>query len=91
MLAPLLHFRMAIASDLLPLEPLTDLLRGRRVTVLVGAGCSTESGIPDYRGPDTGRRKRTPIKYQEFVGSEPARLRYWARSAVGWRIEFGWR
>ena len=76
---------MAISSEPLFLEPLADLLRGRRVTVLVGAGCSTESGIPDYRGPDTGRRKRTPIQYQEFVGNEAARLRYWARSTAGWR------
>jgi len=77
--------RMAIASDPVQLETLTDLLRGRRVTVLVGAGCSTESGIPDYRGPITGQRKRSPIQYREFVESEAARLRYWARSTVGWR------
>lgn len=76
---------MPSALDLVRLEPLADLLRGRRVTVLVGAGCSTESGIPDYRGPETGRRKRTPIQYREFVESESARLRYWARSTVGWR------
>jgi NAD-dependent SIR2 family protein deacetylase len=76
---------MAAASDVPHLESLTDLLRGRRVTVLVGAGCSTESGIPDYRGPDTGARKRTPIQYREFVGSDAARRRYWARSTVGWR------
>ncbi|HEX4683939.1 MAG TPA: NAD-dependent protein deacetylase [Gemmatimonadaceae bacterium] len=76
---------MASASELLDLDSLTDLLRGRRVTVLVGAGCSTESGIPDYRGPETSQRKRTPIQYREFVGSEAARLRYWARSTVGWR------
>jgi NAD-dependent protein deacetylase/lipoamidase sirtuin 4 len=76
---------VTIAANLLHLEPLADLLRGRRVAVLVGAGCSTESGIPDYRGPDTGRRPRTPIQYREFVGSAAARLRYWARSTVGWR------
>jgi NAD-dependent SIR2 family protein deacetylase len=76
---------MSIAPDILDLDALTDLLRGRRVSVLVGAGCSTESGIPDYRRPDTSRQKRTPIQYQEFVGSESARRRYWARSAVGWR------
>ncbi|HEU4557562.1 MAG TPA: NAD-dependent protein deacetylase, partial [Longimicrobium sp.] len=43
----------------------------------------TESGIPDYRGPDA--RPRSPIQYQEFVRSEAARVRYWARSSVGWR------
>jgi NAD-dependent deacetylase sirtuin 4 len=64
------------------IEPLLDLLRGRRAVVLAGAGCSTESGIPDYRGPDA--KPRAPIQYQEFVRSEAARTRYWARSAVGW-------
>jgi len=67
------------------LNRLVDLLRGRRVVVLVGAGCSTESGIPDYRGPDTARRPRKPMTYQEFVSGDAARARYWARSAVGWR------
>lgn len=52
--------------------------------VLTGAGMSTNSGIPDYRGPD-GTRKVTPMHYSEFVGSSEARRRYWARSYVGWR------
>ncbi|MDP9349086.1 MAG: NAD-dependent deacetylase, partial [Gemmatimonadota bacterium] len=65
-------------------DPLLDLLRGRRLVVLAGAGCSTESGIPDYRGPEGSQRTRTPVQYQEFVRSESARVRYWARSAVGW-------
>ena len=68
----------------LDLEPLLDLLRDRRAVVLAGAGCSTESGIPDYRGPEASLRARKPIQYQEFVRSEAARARYWARSAVGW-------
>jgi NAD+-dependent protein deacetylase sirtuin 4 len=68
----------------LDLEPLLDLLRDRRAVVLAGAGCSTESGIPDYRGPEGSLRARKPIQYQEFVRSEAARARYWARSAVGW-------
>jgi NAD-dependent SIR2 family protein deacetylase len=66
------------------LEPLVELLRGRRVVVLAGAGCSTESGIPDYRGPEGSLRARKPVQYQEFVRSESARARYWARSSVGW-------
>ncbi|MBV9773991.1 MAG: NAD-dependent protein deacetylase [Gemmatimonadetes bacterium] len=66
------------------LETLLDLLRDRRVVVLAGAGCSTESGIPDYRGPEASLRARKPIQYQEFVRSEAARVRYWARSTVGW-------
>jgi NAD+-dependent protein deacetylase sirtuin 4 len=70
--------------DLAPLATLLDLLRGRRVVVLAGAGCSTESGIPDYRGPESSLRTRKPIQYQEFVRSEAARVRYWARSTFGW-------
>lgn len=70
--------------DLAPLEALLDLLRDRRVVVLAGAGCSTESGIPDYRGPEGSLRARKPIQYQEFTRSAAARVRYWARSAVGW-------
>jgi NAD-dependent deacetylase sirtuin 4 len=66
------------------LRPMVDLLRGRRVVVLAGAGCSTESGIPDYRGPEGSLRTRSPMQYQDFVRSEGSRARYWARSAVGW-------
>lgn len=65
-------------------EKLVDLLRGRRIVALAGAGCSTESGIPDYRGPGSAGRVRAPMTYQEFVRGPDARARYWARSAVGW-------
>jgi NAD-dependent SIR2 family protein deacetylase len=64
---------------------LVDLLRGRDVVVLAGAGCSTESGIPDYRGPEGRLRARSPVQYGEFVRAPSARTRYWARSTVGWR------
>jgi NAD-dependent SIR2 family protein deacetylase len=74
----------AAATDAETIQPLVDLLRGRTVAVLAGAGCSTESGIPDYRGPEGSLRARKPVQYQEFVRSEAARVRYWARSTVGW-------
>lgn len=70
--------------DLAALRELVHLLRGRRVVALTGAGCSTESGIPDYRGPEGRLRTRSPIHYGEFVRRPEARVRYWARSAVGW-------
>jgi NAD-dependent SIR2 family protein deacetylase len=66
------------------LERLAGVVRGGNVVVLSGAGISTESGIPDYRGPE-GKQRVTPMMYQEFVGSVANRQRYWARSFVGWR------
>lgn len=62
----------------------TMLVEHGPALVLTGAGMSTGSGIPDYRGPDGTRRVR-PMDYSEFVGSSEARQRYWARSYVGWR------
>lgn len=60
-----------------------ELLRGARVAVLTGAGVSTDSGIPDYRGE--GAPVRTPMTVQTFLASERARKRYWAGSHLGWR------
>ncbi len=65
-------------------ERLANLLGERRVVALTGAGCSTESGIPDYRGPETARRAKNPIQYRGFIGDPDARRRYWSRSFVGW-------
>lgn len=66
------------------LDELVALMRGRRVVALTGAGCSTESGIPDYRGPDTPPRARPPIQHREFVDKPDMRRKYWARSMLGW-------
>ncbi|MBJ6763011.1 NAD-dependent protein deacetylase [Myxococcaceae bacterium JPH2] len=65
-------------------EALASLLRGRRIVALTGAGCSTESGIPDYRGPGTRARARNPIQHREFLTKPEVRARYWARSLLGW-------
>ena len=64
---------------------LSELMADGGVVVLSGAGLSTESGIPDYRGPTGRARRAEPMTYQTFVGSATARQRYWARSHVGWR------
>jgi NAD-dependent SIR2 family protein deacetylase len=65
------------------LDVAVGLLRGRRVLALTGAGISTDSGIPDYRGPTSVQR--TPMTYAEFRSGPVARQRYWARSHVGWQ------
>ena len=62
---------------------LVDLFRNGPVAVLTGAGLSTDSGIPDYRGPNSAPRK--PMTYQEFIGDPGFRSHYWARNHVGWR------
>lgn len=64
---------------------LARLLTEGDVVVLSGAGISTESGIPDYRGPSGALTKHSPMTYQTFTGDPAARRRYWARSYVGWR------
>ncbi len=72
--------RMAMSAHALH----TFLTRHRRLFVLTGAGCSTDSGIPDYRDAD-GQWKRTPpVNFAVFMGSEAIRKRYWARSLAGW-------
>ncbi len=68
------------------LEALADLLRDGDAVVLSGAGISTESGIPDYRGPTGAARPSNPMTYQVFTGDPVARRRYWARSHLGWRL-----
>ena len=63
---------------------LGTLVAAGEVVVLSGAGLSTESGIPDYRGPSGARRRHAPMDYRVFLGDAGARHRYWARSYLGW-------
>ncbi len=79
------HASQAIACGGDPPEvALAELLRGRRVVALTGAGMSTDSGIPDYRGASGRLRHRTPVQHRDFVRDPAVRQRYWARSYVGW-------
>ena len=60
--------------------------RNRRLVALTGAGCSTESGIPDYRDERGEWKRSPPIQLREFLADGRARQRYWARSLVGWPV-----
>lgn len=74
---------MSVLPETVGVGAVAELLRGRPWVALTGAGMSTDSGIPDYRGPTSVRA--TPMQYGEFVGTLESRQRYWARSYLGWR------
>ncbi len=68
------------------LEQLVDFVaEHRRLFVLTGAGCSTASGIPDYRDANGDWKRQQPVQFQSFMGDPLMRARYWARSLIGWR------
>ncbi|AXK46357.1 NAD-dependent protein deacetylase [Brachybacterium saurashtrense] len=79
---PMAGAQYGLRSDDAHIDAALAQLRGRPVAVLTGAGMSTGSGLPDYRGRDAV--PRSPMTYQEFLGHDLARRRYWARSTVGW-------
>ena len=67
-------------------HPLEDFVsRHGRLFVLTGAGCSTNSGIPDYRDSHGNWKRTQPVNFQAFMSEEHTRRRYWARSLIGWR------
>jgi NAD-dependent SIR2 family protein deacetylase len=72
-------------ADAPSLDALAGLMAGGDVVVLSGAGLSTDSGIPDYRGATGSLRRHTPMTYQTFTRDPRGRHRYWARSFVGWQ------
>jgi NAD-dependent SIR2 family protein deacetylase len=63
----------------------TFIERHQRLFVLTGAGCSTNSGIPDYRNNNGNWKRSQPVRFQAFMAEELTRRRYWARSMIGWR------
>ena len=83
-IADIVAERPDLMMEYASLEDFVD--RHRSLFILTGAGCSTNSGIPDYRDADgKWKRAQKPVTYQAFMGDETTRRRYWARSLIGWR------
>ena len=78
------HGGQPIRQGLSRYDDALELLADRRLVVLTGAGLSTDSGIPDYRGPSSPNKDRTPMNVAEFRSGPAAQQRYWARSHLGW-------
>ena len=76
---------LALAPGTTDVGPVADVVAAGGVVVLSGAGISTESGIPDYRGETGSLRTHSPMTFGDFTASESGRQRYWARSHLGWR------
>jgi NAD-dependent SIR2 family protein deacetylase len=77
---------LAHPNNLHLLDALVGFLeQSKRLFVLTGAGCSTDSGIPDYRNSDGEWKHKRPVQYQDFVCKGEVRKRYWARSLLGWK------
>ena len=72
-------------NDVSPDSPLVEYLRASaKILVFTGAGISTGSGIPDFRGPDGVWKRRQPVYYQDFMTSEAARIEHWDYKLEGW-------
>jgi NAD-dependent SIR2 family protein deacetylase len=79
--------RVSVTSSDSSTDALVDFVdRHPRLFVLTGAGCSTDSGIPDYRDAAGEWKRRRPVMFQDFIGHDRARKRYWARSLAGFRL-----